>query len=569
MTAMTAPFGEPLAGAASREPTDWQAIDWHQAHRNVRRLQVRIVQATQDGRWGKVKALQRLLTHSFSGKALAVRRVTENQGKRTPGVDGITWDTPEQKATAITRLRQRSYRPQPLKRVYIPKKNGKLRPLGIPVMQCRAMQALYLLALEPVAETRADPNSYGFRSERSTADAIEQCFNALAKRASSQWVLEGDITSCFDRISHDWLLAHVPLEKGMLRKWLKAGFMEKHCLKPTDEGTPQGGIISPVLANLALDGLERALQRAFPRTKDGRGPLVNFVRYADDFIVTGRSQELLEREVKPLIEQFMRERGLELSPEKTTVTHIETGFDFLGQNLRKYRCGQHWKLLIKPARKNVQEHLATVRGILKDNKQLPAGKLILLLNRVIRGWAQYHQHVVSKETFSSVDDAIYRALKRWVKRRHPRKSREWIWKKYFKTVAGDNWVFFGEVEGKEVHLFRATSVPIVRHKKVQAEANPFDPAWETYFERRLDVKMERSLRGRRFFLHLWKEQNGVCPVCHQKITKLTGWHNHHRIWRSKGGPDVAGNRVLLHPTCHMQVHSQGLYVEKPHPAKGV
>jgi RNA-directed DNA polymerase len=175
----------------------------------------------------------------------------------------------------------------------------------------------------------------------------------------------------------------------------------------------------------------------------------------------------------------------------------------------------------------------------------------------------------AEETFNSIDAAIYGALKRWVGRKHRRKSQQWIRKKYFKTIDGDNWVFFGEVEQKERHLFKAASVPIERHTKVRAEANPFDPAWEAYFERRLDVKMAGNLRGRRFLLYLWKEQNGLCPVCHQKITKVTGWHNHHITWRSKGGPDVAGNRVLLHPTCHTQVHSQGLYVEKPRPARGV
>ncbi len=233
------------AGAASREQLDWHAIDWQTVQHNVRRLQVRIVKATQQGRWGKVKALQRLLTHSFSGKALAVRRVTENSGKRTPGVDQITWSTPAAKAAAVQMLRQRGYRSSPLRRLYIPKSNGKKRPLGIPTMRDRAMQALYLLALDPIAETTADPNSYGFRKERSPADAIEQCFLTLSRTNAAQWVLDGDIRSCFDEISHDWLEAHIPIEKLILQTWLKAGYMDQHVLYPTEAGTPQGGICTP------------------------------------------------------------------------------------------------------------------------------------------------------------------------------------------------------------------------------------------------------------------------------------------------------------------------------------
>ena len=215
-------------GAASSEVKEWYAIDWRTIQRNVRRLQVRIAQATKAGRWGKVRALQRLLTHSFSGKVLAVRRVTENTGKKTPGVDQEIWDTPEKKIQAVHALKRRGYQPQPLRRVYIPKSDGKtMRPLGIPTMKDRAMQALHLLALDPVAETTADKNSYGFRQQRSCADAIEQCFLAL-KIATTEWVLEGDIKSCFDRISHEWLLAHVPLDRAILQKWLKSGYMEKH-----------------------------------------------------------------------------------------------------------------------------------------------------------------------------------------------------------------------------------------------------------------------------------------------------------------------------------------------------
>jgi RNA-directed DNA polymerase len=415
------------AGAVSHPPMDWQAIPWLKVHRQVRRLQARIVKATQAGKRGKVRALQHLLTHSFSGKALAVRRVTENQGKKTPGVDGATWNTSGSKTQAISGLKQRGYRPQPLRRVSIPKRSGKMRPLGIPTMNDRAMQALALLALDPIAETQADPNSYGFRLERSTADAIQQCHILLAKRTAPRWVLEGDIQACFDRISHDWLLANVPTDKTLLRKWLKAGYLEKQCLYPTGEGTPQGGVISPVLANLTLDGLEPRLRKQFPSQRWNQPrDKVNLVRYADDFIITGTSKELLENEVQPVVEQFLAERSLELSSAKTRITPIEAGFDFLGQHVRKYNGG---KLLITPAKENVKAFLAKVRGVLKAHQQAKAGNLILHLNPILRGWANYHRHVVSKRVFSKVDNAIDLALWRWAKRRHPRKSVAWISRK--------------------------------------------------------------------------------------------------------------------------------------------
>jgi RNA-directed DNA polymerase len=552
-------------GASFHETLEWHGIRWHHSERNVRRLQGRIVKATQEKKWGRVKALQRLLTHSFSGKALAVRRVTENQGKKTPGVDKILWDTPEKKAQAIRDLKPRGYHPQPLRRVYIPKSNGAQRPLSIPTMKDRGMQALYLLALQPVAETLADPHSYGFRPERCTADAIVYCHTLFSQKRGAQWALEGDIKSCFDKISHDWLLANIPMEKNILRKWLKAGYMEKTILHPTDEGTPQGGIISPVIANMALDGLSQYLMERFPRSSKGNSPKVNLARYADDFIVTGASKDLLEHEVKPCIEAFLKERGLLLSQEKTVITPIEDGFNFLGQHIRKYRNG---RVLTTPSKKNVKAFLKKVRGIIEKHKDSSAGQIVVKLNPVIRGWANYHRFGASSKIFNSVDHAIFQKLWWWARRRHPRKSATWVKQKYFTTQATRNWVFTGEVKEEDgstklVHLRRATDANIQRHTLIQAAANPFDPAWETYFEKRLDVKMERNLTGKRQLLSLWREQNGTCPLFNQRITKITGWHSHRLIWRSKGGIDQAGNRVLLHPTCHMQLHSQGLHVEKP------
>lgn len=264
---------------------DWHAISWEKVNQNVRRLQARIVKATQQGRWGKVKALQRLLTRSFSAKALAIKRVCENTGHNTPGIDGVRLDTPAKKIATLLSLQPRGYKPKPQKRVFIPKSNGKLRPLGILTMQDRAMQTLYLLALDPVAETLADPHSYGFRRNRSPADAIERCFKVFNGKDAAPYILEGDIRACFDEISHQWLLQHIPIEKQILQKWLKAGYIYKKQLFATDKGTVQGGPLSPVLANLTLDGLEKTLAAHFNPKATSKGRLlykVHLIRFADD-----------------------------------------------------------------------------------------------------------------------------------------------------------------------------------------------------------------------------------------------------------------------------------------------
>ena len=562
--------------AASGMEMTWHRINWVECHQQVRRLQARIVKATQEGRWNKVKALQWLLTHSWSGRLIAVKRVTENQGKKTPGVDKETWSTPDAKLQAVLSLRRRGYQPLPLRRVFIPKSNGKLRPLGIPTMKDRAMQALHLLALYPVSETTADNNSYGFRPERSTADARAQCFIALARKEAPQWILEGYIKGCFDNISHKRILENVQTDKVTLQKWLKAGYVYKDELFPTETGTPQGGIISPTLANLTLDGLETVLRDKLAVSKTGKFTnnsaakhQVNFVRYADDFIITGRTKELLENEVKPLVENFMKERGLTLSEEKTKITHIEEGFDFLGWNFRKY----DGKLLIKPSNKNVKAFLGNIRETVKRNKTAKQENLIGLLNPKIRGWANYHKGTVAKRTFAKVDKEVWKVIWQWVTRRHPNKGLHWVKEKYFKSDGNRNWIFTANTKDKEgkpreLELVKASDTKIERHIKIKGEANPFDPAQESYFESRLGRKMKDKLTGRIQWLRLWWQQDKECPNCHEKITEETGWHVHHILPRSEGGKDNHSNLVLLHPNCHRQVHSQRLEVAKPAPVTG-
>lgn len=542
-----------LAVPASSHPTDWHSINWRQIHRRVRGLQVRIAEATKHQQWRRVRQLQRLLVRSFAARALAVKRVTENRGKRTAGVDGEIWSTPNMKWQAIDRLTRTGYQPKPLRRVYIPKANGKSRPLGIPTMKDRAMQALYLLALDPVAETTGDENSYGFRPHRCTADAIAQCFTVLARQDRAQWVLEGDIKGFFDNISHDWVLANIPLDKQVLRKWLASGYMEQGKRFDTVAGTPQGGIISPVIANMVLDGLEGKLRTLAKNQSQQRKLQINYVRYADDFIVTGKSKELLETEVLPLLNAFMAERGVALSEEKTLITHIDNGFDFLGQNVRKY----NGKLLIKPSNKNVKAFLGKVREVLTRHKMAPAWLIVQWLNPKIRGWANYHRHVVSSETFSYVDHRIWQMLWRWARRRHSNKPRHWVAKKYFGRVGGREWVFGGlKPDGVMHHLLLASQVSIKRHVKVKGDANPYDQSQEQYFEKR---QLERLKENRLWFGKLrliWERQKHRCPLCGQPFRDDDDWDLHHIVYRTRGGGDEAENLMMLHPNCHRQYHAK-------------
>lgn len=535
--------------AATDHEFAWKSIDWKKCEAQVKKLQERIVKARKEGRHGKVQALQWTLTHSFAAKAIAVKRVTTNEGKKTSGVDGVLWSTDKAKYEAVPDLKRNGYKPQPLRRVFIKKANGKLRPLGIPTMKDRAMQALYLMALEPLAEMTADAHSYGFRKERCCQDAIQQCHTVLSHGYSPQWILEGDIKGCFDHISHDWLLANIPTDKVILKKWLKCGVIFKGELFKTEEGTMQGGIISPTLANMTLDGIQPILAQKYKRIcRKGKhySPMVNLVRYADDFIITSAEKEVLEREIKPMLVEFLAERGLELSEEKTVITHISDGFDFLGFNIRKFKG----VLLTQPSKKCVKKFLDGIRYTIDSNKSCKQETLIRLLNPKITGWANYYRCGASSKTFQRVDDQIFRKLWQWAKRRHPKKGKPWVLKKYFHHYKNRNWRFLVVLNknGKEdiFPLKLAFETKIMRHKKIVSEANPFDREWKEYFEERMTYKMLMSLKGRKSLLYMWNKQERKCPICGQEITAETQWNVREK---KVSGQTV---RYLVHDKCYKQ-----------------
>ena len=465
-------------GALTNAAKNWSQVNWNHARSEVRKLQMRIAKAVKENRYNKVRSLQYLITHSFHAKLLAVKRVTSNKGKKTPGIDGVLWQGARAKWRAIFSLRRRGYKAQPLRRIYIPKKNGKKRPLSIPCMTDRAQQALHKLALSPVAETTADRNSYGFREGRSCADAIAASFNALSKPNSASWILEGDIKGCFDNISQAWMLANVPMDKQVLRKWLRSGYVEDGQTYPMKKGTPQGGIISPTLSNMTLDGLERAVHDAVPSRRR-----VNFVRYADDFIITGKSKRLLEKNVKPAIERFLAERGLALSQEKTLITHIKHGFSFLGQTFRKRGNVLH----ITPAKEGVLTLIGKIRDIIRKHVSAPIVLLIKKLNQTLRGWANYHRWVVSSGAFYKVDTYVHDQLWRMLRKRHPSKPKKWLIPRYWKASGRDHIFAVRHKTGKGFRIYsvqRLLDLKKARYIKIKADANPYLPEYAGYYYNR-------------------------------------------------------------------------------------
>ena len=507
-----------VANGPEDEITDWLSIDWQQVEDDVRRLRQRIFTATQAGDLAKARNLQKLMLRSRANALLSVRRVTEvNAGRETAGIDGMTALLPQSKAELADWLHRRAepWKPKPVKRVFIPKANGRQRPLGIPVIADRALQALTLGALEPEWEARFEPKSYGFRPGRGCHDAIEAIFKTVVGRnPHRRWILDADLAAAFDRIDHDHLmsvLAGFPA-RALIEQWLKAGVVDRGRFAPTEEGTPQGGVISPVLMNVALHGLEQAAgARYFADDRKDAGKSVPgtpvVVRYADDLVALCVSAEQAQQ-VKERLASWLAPRGLAFNEDKTRVVSLDRGFDFLGFNVRSYRNG---KLLIKPSKEAVRRIRNRLAAEVKALHGANAEAVISRLNPIIRGWAAYYRSVVSKETFSSLDHYVWRLTYRWAKRAHPNKSKRWVIARYFDVFnpsRRDRWVFGDRDSGR--YLVKFSWTRIVRHQMVTGGASPDDPALTDYWVRRR--RRSRTPLGAADS-HALRAQSGCCPLC--------------------------------------------------------
>ncbi|BAZ43911.1 putative reverse transcriptase [Chondrocystis sp. NIES-4102] len=552
---------------------EWNTIPWRKLEKQVFKLQKRIYQASERGHVKVVRRLQKLLISSWSSKAIAVRQVTQdNQGKKTAGIDGVKSLNPAQRLKLVNNLELEN-KSKPTRRIWIPKPgSSEKRPLGIPTIMERAKQALAKMALEPEWEAKFEENSYGFRPGRSCHDAITAIHKSLGQK--SKYILDADIAKCFDKIDHQKLLGKIntyPKMRRQIKAWLKSGVIDKGVFNPTSEGTPQGGVLSPLLANIALHGMENFIKEKFPRkvNKNMDRPTPNVIRYADDFVILHKDIEVI-KQCKILIETWLKDIGLELKPEKTRLSHSleeydgNTGFEFLGFHIQHYHAGKYksalsskrkpllHKLKIKPSKKSIKKHLTKIEDVIDKHRVSKTEKVIGTLNPIIRGWTNYFKGVVSCETFKLLDHLTYQKLRRWANRRHPKKGKKWIKNKYWKSIENQKWVFSETYENEiTIRLINHSDTKIVRHIKVRGKKSPYDGDF-VYWSQRLSKYSELPTRVKT----LLKNQKGKCSSCKLSFTSQDILEVDHIKPVSQGGTDTYKNLQLLHRHCHDKKSSQ-------------
>ena len=539
--------------------TDWNAINWRKVNGTVRNLRQRIFRATTERNYKKVRSLQKLMLRSYANILTSVRRVTQqNAGRNTPGIDKVVVKTPIARGKLVDELSAFTlWRAKPARRVYIPKSNGKQRPLGIPVVQDRCLQAMLKNALEPEWEANFEGTSYGFRAGRSCHDAIEKVFGLARPNKRKKWVVDADIKGAFDNISHEFLLKAIGEVPGreLIKQWLKAGYMEQGVFHQTDSGTPQGGVVSPLLANIALHGMEEAIGVKY----DSRGQSIGkraIVRYADDFAAFCESKEDAEEVIK-ILKTWLQQRGLELSADKTKIVHLSEGFDFLGFNVRHYRAEKTsktgWKLLIKPSKESVSK----IRNKLREEWLSLRGSNVLAiikrLNPIIRGWANYFRSGVSCEIFHSLDRWMFHRAVRYVKHTHPKKPRYWRQSRYWGRLnleRNDRWVFGDKTTG--MHLLKFSWFRIERHILVKGRSSPDDPNLKSYWQDREKAKSKSLTPSKQ---KIAQSQGCICPKCGESLFNGEELHVHHIEPKQQGGINSYKNLRLLHLYCHQQIHA--------------
>ena len=513
-----------LRASAHVSHKGWYSIDWNTIQQYVTKLRQRIYRAEQQNQRRRVRKLQRLLLRSKANLLLSIRRVTQqNTGKRTPGVDGYTASKPNERIKLYQELLRRNvfqHRPKPAKRTFIAKKNGKLRPLGIPTIRDRVYQNVVKNALEPQWEVRFEASSYGFRPKRSTHDAISNLFNKLNTNSKKKWVFEGDFQGCFDHLNHNWISKQTSMFPGnrLIGRWLKMGYMERGMFHNTMEGSPQGSVASPLLANIALDGMEKEIGIVYRKTyKSGTGHKIDpkckmgRVVYADDFVIvteTNEQAQLMYQKLTP----YLKRRGIKLSVGKTKVTHIENGFDFLGFSLRQYKTEQGNKLLIKPSKDSIKKAKGKIKDTFAVMRGRPVKEIIRVLNPIIRGYGQYWKHVVSKKTFGYMDNYVFLKIRKHLRQLHPKKSWKWIRERYFKKPhhgGNDRWILTCPLTN--IQLLKMSWIKIERHVMVAYKNSPDDPSLKEYWKKR-DRKVFNS-ENTLDRMKLAKKQGYRCAMC--------------------------------------------------------